>query len=374
MNLMKSHGLKLAVVLNMAFCVSCDDSDDVSRGIERPATYEFSRNGESTVSYTGQTERLDMLAEMKAYIATANIGEQLDESTLLDMYANENSPFENEDLNSSTKNLESKTFITDITFFKEILISTALASGSTAAADQGKSGLVSRGAGNNILVDDKGWEYTQLVEKGLMGAVFLHQIYNVYLTDSKIGIDISNEDLVEGTNYTAMEHHWDEAFGYWGVNTAFDTEGENRFWGNYSYGRERYTGTVTKLKDAYLAGRTAIVNKDYDAMNAASELIYQEFELLAAATTIHYINDGIRDLNSADIGNLFHHISEGYGFAMALKYSPIKRITDEQLDLILNKHFGTDGDFWTITVEGLNNARSSIVSAYPSLADFAQDL
>ena len=364
-------------IISILFILSlsaCNDSDNPKPDLSVPDTYTFTRDGESSVDFSGQTARLDMLAEMKAYIGTANGGTTLSQQTLLDMFANENSPFSSEDLNSSTKQLENKTFLSDVEFFKNILISAAAASESAGDATQGQAGLIARGPDRNILVDEKGWEYTQLIEKGLMGATFLNQIYNSYLTDAKIGNDVENTELEEDKNYTAMEHHWDEAFGYWGVNVDFDPEGENRFWGNYTYGRESVLGSATILKNAFLTGRTAIVNKAYDTRDEQAEIIYEQFELIAAATGIHYLNESIVDFNNGDQGNLFHHASEGYGFVRALKYSPVKSISDEQLNTILNENFGTDGDFWDINLEGLQAAKSTLVSVYPDLVDVADEL
>ncbi|MFY0607510.1 MAG: DUF4856 domain-containing protein [Cyclobacteriaceae bacterium] len=374
MSTYKTSLFRIAIVMIAFVGISCQESDDVTKGMEVPETYEFMRNGESSVSYQGQTDRMNMLEELKNYIATSHNGDQLDENILLDMYANENSPFGNAELNTSTKNLESKTFIADVNFFKEELKSAAASSGTTEDAAQGKAGLIARSPGNNILVDEKGWEYVQIIEKGLMGAVFFNQIFNVYLSDSKIGNDVNNEDLVEGKNYTAMEHHWDEAFGYYGINPSFDTEGVVRFWGKYAYGRAGHTESAMKLKDAFLAGRTAIVNKDNEARDAARDILYKEFELVSAATAIHYINSGISDISNAATGELFHHISEAYAFTMALKYSPFKSITDEQIDTILHSNFGKDADFWTISVDGLIKARATLVEVYPSLAEVASEL
>lgn len=373
---MKKRYLPFLLALACAF-TSCEEDDgenDVNPQIDVPSTYTFERNGESTVSYSGQTDRLDMLAEMKSYVGTANSGAELSEQKLLDMYANENSAFEDADLNASTKQLEDKTFIADVSFYKDLFASAAAASTSGVEAAEGQAGLIARGPDRNILVDENGWEYTQLLEKGMMGSVFLHQIYNTYLTDSKIGNDVENEELVEGKNYTAMEHHWDEAFGYWGVSPDFDPEADNRFWANYTYGRESVLGSATALKDAFLKGRTAIVNKNYDVKNEQRDIIYKQFELIAAATAIHYINESIADINNGDQGNLFHHASEGYGFARALQFSPYKSISDDQLDTILNANFGTDGNFWTITIDGLQAAKSTLATVYPELADVADEL
>lgn len=133
-------------------------------------------------------------------------------------------------------------------------------------------------------------------------------------------------------------------------------------------------GSATALKDAFLTGRTAIVNKDYDTKNEQRDIIYEQFELIAAATAIHYINESITDINNGDQGNLFHHASEGYGFARALQFSPYKKISDAELNTILNANFGTDGDFWTITIEGLQEAKATLTSVYPELADVADEL
>lgn len=363
------------LIVSVLFITSCgDEAEDPGITLQVPTTYEFARDGATSVDYSGQTARLDMLAELKAYIGSANDGTELSEETLLNMLANENAPFSSAALNESGKQLENKTFEADINFFKGVLVDAAAASKATENASQGQGGLIARGADRMILVDDKGWEFTQIVEKGLMGATFLNQIYNGYLTDAKIGNDVENTELEEGKNYTAMEHHWDEAFGYWGVNAQFDADGENRFLGNYTYGREAYLGSATKLKDAFLKGRTAIVNKAYDIRDEQKEIIYTEFELIAAATAIHYINESIADLSGDDLGNLFHHASEGYGFAMALKYSPQRSITSDQLDIILNTGFGTGGDFWEITIESLTTAKETIVDAYPDLSDIADEL
>ncbi len=369
----------------LALFVACSDDNEVTptdSPIEIPSTYAFTRDGESSVSYQGQTDRLNMLGEIKTEVKKGDSGEEVSAQTLRDMFANENSAFSDADLNASTKDLESKTLTSDVSFYEELFDAVEVASldvvANSTMAEAGVSGRIERGtSGNFILVNEKGQEFTQFIEKGLMGSVFYHQIYNVYLSDDRTGDDVDNETIEEGDNYTAMEHHWDEAFGYWGVPVDFPAElpsEAKRFWANYSYGREELVGTATALKDAYLAGRTAIVNNDLTTKNEQRTILYAQHELVAAATTIHYINDTVEDLNSGDQGNALHHLSEAYMFARALKFSPSKAITDAQLDQILEGDFGTDGDFWTVTIEGLNAAKTTLTQVYPSLASMADDL
>jgi len=363
----------LAVILN-----ACNDKEDPSPGLDVPSTYTFNRDDESTVSFSGQTDRLNMLSEIKSYLGNGDAGQALDAAKLNNMFSNENSAFSDPDLNASSKQLEDKAFLADVDFFKELFEAAEAASEAVVAngavASAGVSGRLQRSNGNYILVNEKGWEFTQLIEKGLMGSVFFHQIYNTYLTDDRIGPSVDNVNLVDGANYTAKEHHFDEAFGYWGVPVDFPAElpsEYNRFWANYSYGRESLVGSVTQLKNAFLSGRTAIVNNDQDILDAQVDIIYEEFELIAAATAIHYINSALTDDNE---GDFLHHVSEAYAFARALKFSPKRSISDAQLSTVLNSNFGTDGDFWTIGDGDLAEAKSTLASVYTRLADIQNQL
>ncbi|MCV2403888.1 DUF4856 domain-containing protein [Marinomonas sp. C2222] len=63
-----------------------------------------------------------------------------------------------------------------------------------------------------------GYDYTQLVSKFAMGAVFYHNAVNRYL-DEKIeeGEYPNDKPYKAGTVYTGKEHVWDEGFGYFGA-------------------------------------------------------------------------------------------------------------------------------------------------------------
>ncbi len=381
-----NHYARFALLATAIVMVSCgdDDSPEVTK-IEVPTSYVFERNGSSTVDYSGQTDRLNMLSEMKAYINKGDKGEAVEATKLVDMFANTNAPFASADLNSSTKKLEDKTFASEVQKMKDLFTAAQAASEDVVAnatiATEGTSGRLQRGTtANYILVNEKGWEFTQFVEKGLMGATIYSQIFNSYLTDSKVGDGVENEALVDGKNYTEMEHHWDEAFGYFGVPVDFPAgepvleDSERRFWANYTNSVDALLGTNSLLMDAYLKGRTAIVNKEYEIKNEQREIIYGGHELVAAAVAVHYINEAIGNFNDGDTGNAFHHLSEGYQFVKALQYSPLKQITQAQLDEILNENFGTGGNFWDATIEGLNAAKATLVSVYSELEPIKDQL
>jgi hypothetical protein len=376
MQIVKFLTFSLLIIL-----VSCE-SDVPEVGVAIPDTYTFERDGSSTVDFRGQTARLDMLSEMKSYVVEGDAGKAVSRDLLLDMFGNQNSPFADEEFNATTKNLESKTLISDVDYYKGLFAELERASNAYVAnpseAMQGVSGLLQRGNTDRyILVNEKGWEFTQFIEKGLLGSVFFHQIFNVYLTESRIGPDVDNESLVEGNNYTAKEHHFDEAFGYWGVPVDFPDElaaADRRFWATYTYGRSSLTGSLDKLKSAFLYGRTAIVNSDQGAVDAAVAEIYLELEIMSVATAIHYLNSSLEDINAGDIGNLFHHLSEAYMFIRAIKVHPSPQLSVTEINEVLANGLGTEADFWTADAALIRATKNTIVNAYPELAAVANDL
>lgn len=364
---------------------SCNDGAEDPAAYEVPSFYVFLRNETSSVSYQGQTDRLNMLSEIKTYLKKGDAGEEIDADQLLNMFGNINSPFESAALNSSTKQIEDKTAEEDVAFFKELFEEAEAVSREVktngATATKGTGGQIERLAKETFInVNGKGWEFTQMVEKGLMGALIYNQILNTYLTGEKVGFNVENTSLVEGENYTAMEHHWDEAFGYFSVPIDFP-RGEpvlsgnfNRFWAEYTLARNEHLDVANPLMTAYLTGRAAIVAKDDETKNAQIYKIRQLHELVAAASAVHYINAAQENLADSDQGSLFHHLSEAYGFVNAIKYNPEKSLTMEQIDTILNTHFGTDADFWTVKKEGLIAAKMLFSKTYPELTSKINDL
>ncbi len=353
-----------------------------------PATYEFERNGETTVSYSGQTDRLNQLAEIKSLIlGEADAGNAITEQALLDAYNNVNDNGGGLFSFSSDRQLANKTFQPDVDdrLFLDMFASVASASveaAGGATASNGQAGLITREInGNTILVDAHGREFTQLIEKGLMGGVFFHQIFNVYLTDARVGADVENVELREGKNYTDMEHHWDEAYGYFGSPVDFtspwnkDTDGALRFWANYANVVDAsYPGINSTLMEAFIAGRAAIVNNDRDGIDAARATLYTHLELVTAGTAIHYINSSLAALNAGNVGELFHVLSEAWAFTNAIRYQPTRRLDLTSIEEIMETDFGAAGNFWNVTAEGLNKAKATLVSTYTEFESIKNDL
>ncbi len=348
---MKPPYIFLAVFFLVVFVGGCKECDDPIC-FEVPSTYSF-----TNVSYTGQTERLNMLEEMTTYMKTGdNSGTVLDAQVLKDMYANQNNPFSF----TSSKQLKDKTFSLDADLFETYMDNIALASQSTVPGSNGVAGVVESNDGSvKYLFDENGIEYTQIIEKGLMGAVFYYQATSVYLSEDKIGGAVDNETIIPGEG-TAMEHHWDEAFGYLGVPTDFPTNTDGiRFYGKYCNSRDPFVGTNDNLMDAFILGRAAISNKDMDVKAAQVPIIRFTWELVVASTAIHYLNGGNANLADDAIRN--HQLSEAIAFTSALKYNTTKLISDAQIQEVLDL-IGTN--LYEVTSSDLVAARNILSSVY----------
>ncbi len=317
-----------------------------------PTTYDF-----GNVSYSGQTQRLDMVAEMAEYMETGRVsGTVIDAQRLKAMFSNQGSPF----TFTSTKQLKDKCFLAEQSSLEAWMDSLGAASTSVVAASQGQAGIATSLDGSErFLLSAKGFDYTEMIEKGLMGAVFYYQATAIYLSDAKIGDDVDNETIEAGEG-TDMQHHWDEAFGYLGVPKNFPTNtAEARFWGKVVNERNALLSCNKPLMDAFLHGRAAIDNDDYDAKNILAATIRANWEVVVAATGIHELNEARTHLADDALRN--HEVSEAIAYIRALKFNPDKKITDAQLQSLLDS-FGTD--LYTITLPTIDAARATLSSIY----------
>jgi len=341
-----------------------------------PSTYAFTRDGNNTVSFGGQTARMNMLSEMVTKMKTANTaGVVVTELDLHNMYANNGFAWTDTDglgLATTTKQLKNKTGYATTggsadtgiqAMFEGYMTSLANISATTVTGtESGVPGTAGVWANDGIkgpyLMDANGKEYTQLIEKGLMCAVLMSQVTVNYLGGIS-GDD--NTDLVDGKDYTKMEHHWDEAYGYFTDAVDYPTNGANRFWGKYANGREGIIESASKISLAFRTGRTAIVNKDNTVRDAQVVIIRNELEKVSAGTAIHYLNSAKANIASNVARN--HSLSEAYAFLEGLKYgyNAINNtgMTSAEIDTALG-YFGND--FNVVTLTDLNNAIDLIAS------------
>jgi hypothetical protein len=367
------------LILSVVF-VSCKDNGPDEPQLQVPTTYDFVRNDQTSVDYTGQVQRQNMLKEMATYIATSTTGATLNAAKLISMYENTNAPFADATLNAAaSKKLSDKTSAsaahvshqgTTINWFKSILQGAAAASANPLVlASPGIAGVL--GTTNRYLVSEKGVEYSQLFQKALMGAVFMDQAVNNYLTDAKL---INNEQVETGKNYTTMEHSWDEAYGYFSKVNILALEGtqDRGFWGGYFVGLEAPHKLASKTYDAYRKGRAAIVAKNYTERDKQKAIIHKNFEEACLIKALHYLGESKKKISANNIPSAFHELSEGLGFIYSLQYAPSGKVTATKADQWLNTLTSGEG-FWSSDINTkITTVKTELANLYSKdpLADY----
>lgn len=351
--------LKLITLFALGFIfASCQEDDDKDTD-KIPTTYNF-----DNADYSGQTDRLNQLAEMTNYIKTVNQGGKIELQVLLDMFENANGNANGNFTFTSTKQLRDKTDPNTLETITGFMSNLAEISGTLQAGSMGQAGLVSSGT-SQYLFNENGLEYQQLIEKGLMGACFLNQITNVYLSPDKMNVD--NSANVEGKNYTTMEHHWDEAFGYLGASQTWPTDvtGES-YWAKYaqksnSAATNGMMNSPKTLIDAFIKGRIAIKNKDYTERDNQIRIIIEQLELISATTAINYINGSIAEFGDDALRN--HRLSEAYAFIWDLQFINVshRKIQFSKITSLLDE-LGLD--YYNVTIDQLNSIKNQLSEVY----------
>ena len=376
---MKLNKVLLSTLLMTALTItSCsnDDNSEQTPNYTVPATYTFERSSSTTVDFSGQSSRLLMLEEMGNNIKTAATnGTVASQSVLTNMYSNANNAFETTALNTSGKQLKDKTaaskdyfqlFLGGGTTTEKISVQaffeTQLTLANTAslgtAASAGVAGSYLDGTSKRLFAAN-GLEPQQVLLKGMMGACFMDQIVNNYLSKNKLDegtnkINNTNKVLEDSKTYTTMEHTWDEAYGYiYGVDGT-------KFWSSYIDQVNADTDFNTVKADINLAfrtGRAAIVANDYATRDAQIDIIKAKLAIVPAVRAVFYLQEGKGKLTTDKGAKAFHALSEAYGFIISLRYTN-KPGTDKpyftkaEVDAMLaNMVSGTNG-FWDIDTLG----------------------
>jgi hypothetical protein len=356
--------LVVGTSLAMSLFTGCFSTDNDTASFDYsnlPASYDAIS---TDMSYSGQLTREDMLAEMTAHLKTGNTqGTAVSATTLKNMFANENEPFGEADLNASTKQLKSKTFQADVAMFEAWMDAAEAASQEDSAATDSTAGVV----GGKYLVSATGLEYTQVIEKGLMGAVLYYQGTAIYLDTAdggKLAQSVDNDSVIAGKG-TDLAHHWDEAYGYFaaqeGFTAATTKEEGRRFWGHYSNSRNSLLNTTDSILAAFIKGRVAIGNKDRATMLEQIPVIRKHWERAVAGTAVHYLNVANTDADFNDDAKRLHELSEAKAFILSLKYNPEKVATDADIKGWLED---LGDNYWTITKAEVLAIRDAISAKY----------
>ena len=331
--------------LLLLLVVSCCKDDetvtiDPKNSYTTPETYTFERNSTSSVDFSGQSTRILMLDEMSNYVKNqATTSLVVDNAKLQSMYTNTNNSFINSVLNTPGKQLKDKTAaskdyfslylgggsITEQTavraFFETTFTDLNVASQGANAAI-GVAGKYGTGASTRYF-SANGLEPIQVFLKGTIGATLLDQVVNNYLSfnilDEATNRENNTNKVLDGTtNYTKMEHTWDEAYGY-----VFGASGE-KFLSEYitKVNADTDFNTVkATIELAFRKGRAAIVANDYETRDAQIAIIKEKLALVIAVRSVFYMQVGKGKLITDNGAAAFHDLSEGYGFIMSLRYT-----------------------------------------------------
>jgi hypothetical protein len=338
-------------VLAIVITTSCSEENTSTPATKAPATYTFERNGQSTVSFTGQTTRIKMAEELASAMKNFSVSEE----RLLEMFRNEKlsggdaDPFSDAELNNATKSIKSKTAASRDYFSSNATAASLIKAdfeswmakqvaevfpNQNVAAAPGVAGQIADGTATRY-VNGQGLEYDQMVVKSLIGALMTDQVLNHYLSTSVLdeaGNRADNDADVpaSGQNYTTMEHKWDEAYGYL-YGTSQDPADPNATIGtddnflNKYIGRMEndpdFNGVAADIFDAFKLGRAAIVEKDYNLRDEQAQIIREKISEMIAVRAVYYLEQGKFALENQQIGTAFHDLSEGYGFIYSLQFT-----------------------------------------------------
>mgnify|MGYP001796195118 CR=1 FL=1 len=257
-------------------------------------------------------------------------------------------------------------------------------------ASEGVAGQLPDGSSTRY-VNANGLEYDQAFIKGLTGAFVSDQIVGNYTYPENLNqFEAANDDetLVDGKNYTDLEHDWDEAYGYFfglaadgadpvaalleGGDPGTFSSGDDEFLYKYVDNVEaNFDGTAAAIFDAFKAGRTAILNKDYAERDAQADIIREKVAMVVAVRAIHNLKAGKSGLGDANAGTRLHDLSEAYGFIYSLQFLLAPGTNDSfyfsraevegYLDTIYNNP--TNG-FWGVTAENLDEVADAIADKF----------
>ena len=386
-----------------------------------PDTYEFQRDGvASDVRIPGQIERLSMLEEIDVAFTDFDgaVYGGFSAELLNGIYNNEGVNFTNDflnsetsaggvlDLNNTTRQLRNTTADSEDYFVRTgnsaeaATIRTLFDSFITrqvvevfpavnTVATAGNAGQLPDGTSTRF-VNANGWEYNEVFEKGLVGALILDQVANNYLSptfldndDNRATNDAGTPRNDSGTD-TQMEHQWDEGFGYiYGascdvVDVARDLGENDGSYNNYLdlvNDDEDFRGIADTIYLAFRTGRAAITASDYDLRDQQAAILQRELSRVMAIRTVFYLQSGRIKLEAArngagEFGDAFHDISEGLGFLLGLRYTqdPTTNAPYYTPEIVMDWFNsiteGTPNGLWDIEVTTLNNISDAIATPF----------
>lgn len=399
---MKINNLLKVICISGVFALGACSSDDDSGEpqVVAPDTYVFERNGETTVSFGGQTTRIKMSQEIiDAFKNTASTEAQMD---AMFAHVEGGNDFSDAELNASGKSVRSKTAASRDYFSSNATDATAIKEEFDGwiksqvddvfpnwnnDASAGNAGVIQEGGadGSKRYVNADGLELNQAFNKSLIGALMADQALNNYLGKAVLdeADNVANNNngvLAEGKNYTTMEHKWDEAYGYlYGTsqNTANPnaTIGDDDNFLNKYIGRVEgdtdFAGIAADIFNAFKLGRAAIVAKNYTVRDQQAAIIREKISEVIGIRAVYYLQQGKNGLEAGTVDQaaVFHDLSEGYGFIYSLQFTRNPNtnapyFTRAEVTSLLNQLMGGTNGLWSLTPATLQTISETIAGKF----------
>jgi hypothetical protein len=327
-------------------------------------------DGQSTVDFTAGNNRYKIFQAINTYAGTAT-STTIDATVLKNMLSGTGTPFTGTfvSLNGSGAQLrnaiassysaaEAETVRTKIEADLATMASISASNGVTAS--KGTAGKV-----GTRMVDARGMETAQIIQKSLIGAFQLDYIGNVLLNT---GLSADNYTLVSGKKYTQLEQNWDEAYASLTLNPIYlqdatdaakSTTAPESFLGSYVW--EYNKANYAKIYSAFLKGRAAIANNDQAELKTQATYIRTQFEFAIASAAVGYLTKWGTRTTDAD---RVHDIGEGGGFLYSLRFCKLNGADAAFSDAIIAGLLTTTGGSWDITPAKIDAAALAIKTKF----------
>ena len=343
------------------------------------ATFFVDANGESTVDLTEGHHRLQMFQALN-YHSTSNIsaGTPIDATTLENMFSSTGNPFydistttieiSGSELNSSPVQLRN-VVAASLEPAEEEAVRTKIENDFTAIelASQSLGNTASPGVAGklgNYLVDTRGIEIAQVIQKSLIGALQLDVIGNQLLDE---GLTADNSKPAGDENYTQLEHNWDVAYGLLTLNPIYlkdatDAARNSNEFGVGSYLWEYNKAAYADIYPAFLKGRAAIVNNHRTEYEAQAQFIRVEMEKAIASAALGYLEKW--KAAPTDDARRAHAFGEALGFIYSLRFAESHGADYQFSEDILTNLLDSENGFWDVEAAHINAAADAIKAKF----------
>lgn len=291
--------------------------------------YSFSRNGSSNVNMLEPTLLKESISYLYGRVKRANMLNEADFTSVMKYYTEGLYNISPQEL-IATSPLHIGNKASHEAYLRSLIEASAKIGGyspygavvSTRSeeASPNQSGYLGENTGdlNLAFADEKGLVIAEVFDNALLGSLYLDKVLNYHLDErlldnTALRTDHENVVLVSGHNYTALEHHWDMAYGYYTTFLKPLTQ---------LHGIPMIKDSERILFEAFVLGRMELARYRYEAMHLHLKTIRQELSKVVATCAMNYLV-GVNTLSNLKNHpqDAFYFLSKGYGLIYALQFT-----------------------------------------------------